>query len=91
MKISKQAYTVLGYLAYETVAQIMDLALLVRHDQTKIHGDALDRLRLGYCNPATYKPYQHGKVNSCLKFINYLLSILVVVSDNADIDSLQNL
>ncbi|XP_015113007.1 transcription initiation protein SPT3 homolog [Diachasma alloeum] len=61
LKISKQAYAVLGYFAYETVAQIMDFAFLVKHDQTKIHGDALDRLRLGYCNPATYKPYQHGK------------------------------
>ncbi|KAF7996911.1 hypothetical protein HCN44_002557 [Aphidius gifuensis] len=43
------------------VAQIMDLAFLVRQDQSKIYGDALDTVRLGYCNPSTYKPYQHGK------------------------------
>ncbi|XP_078040081.1 transcription initiation protein Spt3 [Augochlora pura] len=60
--ISKQGYTILGYLAYETVAQIVDLALLVRQDQNKIYGDAIDRLRLSYVNPYTYKPYYHGKV-----------------------------
>ncbi|XP_003696150.2 transcription initiation protein SPT3 homolog isoform X2 [Apis florea] len=60
--ISKQAYTILGYLAYETVAQIIDFALLVRQDQNKIFGDAIDRLRLSYVNPYTYKPYYHGKV-----------------------------
>lgn len=60
-KISKNALTMLGFLAYETVAQIMDFAFLVRQDQNKIHGDSLDRLRLSYCNPTTYKPYQHGK------------------------------
>lgn len=60
--ITKQAYTILGYLAYESVAQIVDLALLVRQDQNKIYGDAIDRLRLSYVNPYTYKPYYHGKV-----------------------------
>ncbi|XP_043266047.1 transcription initiation protein SPT3 homolog isoform X1 [Colletes gigas] len=60
--ITKEGYTILGYLAYETVAQIVDLALLVRQDQNKIHGDAIDRLRLSYVNPCTYKPYYHGKV-----------------------------
>ncbi|XP_076241528.1 transcription initiation protein Spt3 isoform X2 [Calliopsis andreniformis] len=60
--ISKQGYTILGYLAYETVAQIVDLALLVRQDQNKIYGDTIDRLRLSYVNPYTYKPYYHGKV-----------------------------
>ncbi|XP_034193963.2 transcription initiation protein Spt3 isoform X1 [Osmia lignaria lignaria] len=60
--ISKQGYTILGYLAYETVAQIVDLALLVRQDQNKIYGDSIDRLRLSYVNPYTYKPYYHGKV-----------------------------
>lgn len=60
--VSKQGYTILGYLAYETVAQIVDLALLVRQDQNKIYGDAIDRLRLSYVNPYTYKPYYHGKV-----------------------------
>ncbi|XP_033342567.1 transcription initiation protein SPT3 homolog isoform X2 [Megalopta genalis] len=60
--ISKQGYAILGYLAYETVAQIVDLALLVRQDQNKIYGDAIDRLRLSYVNPYTYKPYYHGKV-----------------------------
>nr|XP_031847291.1 transcription initiation protein SPT3 homolog isoform X2 [Nomia melanderi] len=60
--ITKQGYTILGYLAYETVAQIVDLALLVRQDQNKIYGDAIDRLRLSYVNPYTYKPYYHGKV-----------------------------
>ncbi|OAD59295.1 Transcription initiation protein SPT3 like protein [Eufriesea mexicana] len=47
---------------YETVAQIIDFALLVRQDQNKIYGDAIDRLRLSYVNPCTYKPYYHGKV-----------------------------
>ncbi|XP_076758364.1 transcription initiation protein Spt3 isoform X2 [Xylocopa sonorina] len=60
--ISKQAYTVLGYLAFEVVAQIVDFAMLVRQDQNKIYGDAIDRLRLSYVNPCTYKPYYHGKV-----------------------------
>lgn len=60
--ITKQAYTILGYLAYETVAQIIDFALLIRQDQNKIYGDAIDRLRLNYVNPYTYKPYYHGKV-----------------------------
>ncbi|XP_024940291.1 transcription initiation protein SPT3 homolog isoform X2 [Cephus cinctus] len=61
INISKQGYVVLGYLAYETVAQIVDLAFIVRQDQNKIHGDAIDRLRLSYFNPYTYKPYQHNK------------------------------
>ncbi|XP_008545718.1 transcription initiation protein SPT3 homolog isoform X1 [Microplitis demolitor] len=61
IKISKPVYTILSYLAYETVAQIVDLALLVRQDQNKIFGDTLDRLKLNYCNPVTYKPYQHGR------------------------------
>ncbi|XP_043269288.1 transcription initiation protein SPT3 homolog isoform X2 [Venturia canescens] len=61
MNISKQGYVVLGYLAYETVAEIIDLALLVRQDQNKIHGDSIDRLKLSYHNPYTYKPYQHSK------------------------------
>lgn len=60
--ISQSGYTVLGYLAYETVAQIVDLAFLVRQDQNKIQGDAIDRLRLSYPNPVTYKPYQYTKV-----------------------------
>lgn len=60
--VTKQAYIILGYLAYETVAQIIDFALLVRQDQNKIYGDAIDRLRLSYVNPYTYKPYYHGKV-----------------------------
>ena len=58
MKISKQGYVILGYLAYETVAEIIDLAILVRQDQNKLQGDAIDRLRLSYPNPYTYKPYQ---------------------------------
>ncbi|XP_043682748.1 transcription initiation protein SPT3 homolog isoform X4 [Vespula pensylvanica] len=33
----------------------------VRQDQTKIYGDAIDRLKLSYVNPYTYKPYYHGK------------------------------
>ncbi|KZC10536.1 PREDICTED: transcription initiation protein SPT3 homolog [Dufourea novaeangliae] len=60
--ITKPGYTILGYLAYEMVAQIVDLAFLVRQDQNKIYGDAIDRLRLSYVNPHTYKPYYHGKV-----------------------------
>lgn len=60
--ISKEGYVILGYLAYETVAQIIDLVFLVRQDQTKIYGDAIDRLKLSYVNPYTYKPYYHGKV-----------------------------
>ncbi|XP_058796211.1 transcription initiation protein SPT3 homolog [Phymastichus coffea] len=59
--ITKSGYTVLGYLAYETVAQIVDLAFLVRQDQNKIYGDSIDRLRLSYPNPITYKPYQYPK------------------------------
>lgn len=63
ISISKQGYVILGYLAYETVAQIIDLAFIVRQDQSKIHGDAVDRLRLSHFNPYTYKPYQHSKGN----------------------------
>ncbi|XP_029173362.1 transcription initiation protein SPT3 homolog [Nylanderia fulva] len=55
--VSKQAYTILSYLAYETVAQIIDLTFLVRQDQNKMQGDAIDRQRLNYVNPFTYKPY----------------------------------
>ena len=58
----------MGYLAYETVAQIVDFALLVRQDQNKIFGDAIDRLRLSYVNPYTYKPYYHGKVCNILSY-----------------------
>lgn len=58
----------MGYLAYETVAQIIDFALLVRQDQNKIFGDAIDRLRLSYVNPYTYKPYYHGKVCNILLY-----------------------
>ncbi|XP_034937774.1 transcription initiation protein SPT3 homolog [Chelonus insularis] len=64
IKISKSSYTILGYLAFETVAQIMDLAFLVRQDQSKIHGDSLDRLRFSFYNPYTYKPHQYGKGTS---------------------------
>ncbi|KAL0131234.1 hypothetical protein PUN28_002651 [Cardiocondyla obscurior] len=56
--LSKQAQTILSYLAYETVAQIVDLALLVRQDQSKMHGDAIDRQRLNY---VTIKPRYHNK------------------------------
>ncbi|XP_071574476.1 transcription initiation protein SPT3 homolog isoform X2 [Temnothorax nylanderi] len=60
--LSKQAQTILSYLAYETVAQIVDLAFLVRQDQGKImHGDAIDRQRLNYVNPLTFKPRYHSK------------------------------
>ncbi|XP_012223041.1 transcription initiation protein SPT3 homolog [Linepithema humile] len=59
--ISKQAYTILSYLAYETVAQIVDFAFLVRQDQEKMRSDAIDRQRLNYINPFTYKPYYHAK------------------------------
>jgi len=61
--VSKQAYTILSYLAYETVAQIVDLAFLVRQDQGKMHGDAIDRQRLNYINPFTFKPRYHSKVH----------------------------
>lgn len=60
--MSKQAQTILSYLAYETVAQIVDLAFLVRQDQGKTHGDAIDRQRLNYVNPFTFKPRYHNKV-----------------------------
>ncbi|XP_025991921.1 transcription initiation protein SPT3 homolog isoform X2 [Solenopsis invicta] len=60
MTMSKQAYTILSYLAYETVAQIVDLAFLVRQDQGKMHGDAIDRQRFNYVNPYTFKRY-HSK------------------------------
>lgn len=59
--VSKQAFTILSYLAYETVAQIVDLAFLVRQDQGKMHGDAIDRQRLNYINPFTFKPRYHSK------------------------------
>ncbi|KAJ8686903.1 hypothetical protein QAD02_022697 [Eretmocerus hayati] len=59
--IAKSGYTILGYLAYETVAQIVDLAFLVRQDQNKISGDAIDRLQMIYPNPVTYKPHQYTK------------------------------
>lgn len=72
--MSKQAYTILSYLAYETVAQIIDFTFLVRQDQNKMHGDAIDRQRLNYVNPFTYKPYYHGKVD--IAFVEkYIISI----------------
>lgn len=61
--MSKQAQTILSYLAYETVAQIVDLAFLVRQDQGKIHGDAIDRQRFNYVNPFTFKSRNHSKVH----------------------------
>lgn len=58
--LSKQAYALLSYLAYETVAEIIDLAFLVRQDQNKlVSGDAIDRQQFNYVNPVTYKPYYH--------------------------------
>ncbi|XP_032675383.1 transcription initiation protein SPT3 homolog isoform X3 [Odontomachus brunneus] len=63
--LSKQAYTILSYLAYETVAQIVDLAFLVRQDQNKIYGDPIDRQRLSYVNPFTYKPYIASHYYQC--------------------------
>lgn len=61
--ISKSGYSVLGYLAYETVAQIVDLAFLVRQDQNKIQGDSIDRLQFSYPNPITYRPHLYNKVS----------------------------
>ncbi|XP_051157286.1 transcription initiation protein SPT3 homolog [Leptopilina boulardi] len=61
VSISKQGYVILSYFAYETVAQIIDLAFLVRQDQNKIYGDALDRLKISYCNPQTFKTHQQSK------------------------------
>lgn len=60
--LSKQAYLILGYLAYETVAQIIDLAFIVRQDQEKRNSDAIERQRLHFVNPCTYRPYYHNKV-----------------------------
>ncbi|KAJ9580746.1 hypothetical protein L9F63_024072 [Diploptera punctata] len=42
-KITNNAYDLLGYLAYETVAQLVDLALLVRQDEQMRAGDAISR------------------------------------------------
>lgn len=61
--VSKSGYSVLGYLAYETVAQIVDLAFLVRQDQNKIQGDSIDRLQFSFPNPITYRPHLYNKVN----------------------------
>lgn len=66
----------MGYLAYETVAQIVDLAFLVRQDQNKLDGDPIDRLQSSYHNPITYKPY-HSKVKK--KFILSTKSLAAVV------------
>lgn len=60
--MSKEALSVLGYLAYETVAEVIDLVFLVRQDQSKIHGDAIERIRLSHVNPYSYKPSQHSEV-----------------------------
>lgn len=60
--MDKKGYIILSYLAYETVAQIVDLCFLVRQDQMKLYGDSIDRARFSYCNPKTYKPYQHNQV-----------------------------
>lgn len=39
-----------------------------------MHGDAIDRQRLNYVNPFTYKPYYHGKVD--IAFVEkYIISI----------------
>ncbi|KAL6262853.1 transcription initiation protein SPT3 homolog [Pogonomyrmex barbatus] len=62
--LSKQAYTILSYLAYETVAQIVDLAFLVRQDQSKMQGDAIDRQRYNYVNLFTYKPRKNFVMKS---------------------------
>ncbi|XP_033220470.1 transcription initiation protein SPT3 homolog isoform X2 [Belonocnema kinseyi] len=61
--VSKQGYVILSYLAYETVAQIIDLAFLIRENQNKIYSDAVDRMNLNHCNPHTFKPYHHLKIS----------------------------
>lgn len=61
VSISKQGLVILSYFAYETVAQIVDLAFLVRQDQNKIYGDALDRLKISYCNPQTLRTNAQSK------------------------------
>ena len=52
LKISYQALEVLCFLAYETVAEIVDAVFLIRQDSKKRSGDPFSKFEGGYfCNP----------------------------------------
>lgn len=52
LKISHQALEVLCFLAYETVAEIVDAVFLIRQDSKKKSGDPFSKFEGGYfCNP----------------------------------------
>lgn len=54
INIAFQTYDLLSYLAYETVAQIVDLAFIVRQDGKGAMNDPFARLEGGnFCNPAS--------------------------------------
>ncbi|XP_067007758.1 transcription initiation protein SPT3 homolog isoform X2 [Anabrus simplex] len=58
-KSSSLVYEILCYLAYETVAQIVDLALLVRQDAAAQPGDAFSYYVAGFTRMPGYYPPQH--------------------------------
>ncbi|CAH0713640.1 unnamed protein product, partial [Brenthis ino] len=52
LKISQQALEVLCFLAYETVAEIVDAVFLIRQDSKKKSGDPFSKFEGGhFCNP----------------------------------------
>ncbi|XP_076374019.1 transcription initiation protein SPT3 homolog isoform X2 [Tachypleus tridentatus] len=64
MKLNALALEIFNYLAYETVAQIVDLALLVKKDAEGASGDPVDRLIPLTVNNPEYPSIQLGFHNS---------------------------
>lgn len=53
-KITLQALEVLSFLAYETVAEIVDAVFLIRQDSKKRNGDPFSKFEGGhFCNPSS--------------------------------------
>ncbi|GLH04149.1 Uncharacterized protein GBIM_09923, partial [Gryllus bimaculatus] len=66
-KVNPLLYQILAYLAYETVAQIVDLSLLVRQDGAAKPGDAFSYYVAGFTRmPGSY-PAQHATEHSAKK------------------------
>lgn len=54
LKISNPALEVLGFIAYETVAEIVDAVYLIRQDAKRKPGDPFSKFEGGYfCNPGS--------------------------------------
>lgn len=62
LKITQSALEVLCFLAYETVAEIVDGVFLIRQDAKKKHGDPFSKFEGGYfCNPSSISNAVYSK------------------------------